>query len=114
MVGGFLWLSGGVVGWRYVVSVATVGDGGVRGWLVGVLGGGLGVGGGVWVLVLLGGYPLDRPQHTQNPNKKHNTLSSSRRGKGIGIGSGSGSGNGSGRGRRRGRGSGRGRGRWRG
>ena len=39
MVGGFLWLSGGVVRWRYVVSVATVGGGGVRGWLVGVLGG---------------------------------------------------------------------------
>ena len=69
MVGGFLWLSGGVVGWRYVVSVATVGGGGVRGWLVGVLGGVLGVGGGVWVLVLLGGYPLDRPQHPKPKQK---------------------------------------------
>ena len=73
MVGGFLWLSGGVVGWRYVVSVATVGGGGVRGWLVGVLGGGwaLGVVCGFWCCWVATPWTAPNTPKTQTKNITH-------------------------------------------
>ena len=73
MVGGFLWLSGGVVGWRYVGSVATVGGGGVRGWLVGVLGGGwaLGVVCGFWCCWVATPWTAPNTPKTQTKNITH-------------------------------------------
>ena len=100
---------GGVGGW---VSVAVWWWGGgkwyrCRRWGVGVGGA---VGGwwrfwGGWAFGVVCGFwccwvatPWTASQHTQNPYKKHNTLSESRRWKGIGSGDGSGSGRGRGRG----------------